>query len=66
MSALIAELKLFAYLLLVGMWRGECRFCYSQSGRILYLAAVTGQFHNNTLKAKRVFMDRTGIKGFEP
>jgi hypothetical protein len=52
-----AELRCEWYLIIRGMWRGECRFCvwHKDDGRLTFIASTTGNLFDGTLAVKRVF-----------
>ena len=53
-----AEIRCEWYLLWIGMWRGECKFCgWNKKNKISYIAAITGSIFDNNIKVKKVFYD---------
>lgn len=51
-----AQLRCFAYLLFVGMWRGEMQYTgYDRHDRIQWISACTGSLLGGNLKWTRTF-----------
>ena len=51
-----ARLKCNWYLLIQGMWRGECEMLsYDGDNELVFVAAVEGHLHDNSVKPIRIF-----------
>lgn len=56
----VAHIRLFIYLTIFGIFKGECAFTgFDASGRAVYIAATTGSIFDGTIRARRVFFDET-------